>query len=452
MPKQPIRATPVKPSHVAVPETPPPPPPRHPARVPGEPSSVLLEQSLNPLERAYFRSNLRKRERQALTDLLQRYRESKRVRNGRGSEAEGVLTVPLRIEVLQSCLPESVKLRIFQELGDGAGNCTKYVQWVKRVLHLPFGRTFVSSKPMGTSMRECLERASTAMEEKVTGQEVLKREVLKLVCQEQCGATGAGAYALGLEGPPGTGKTHFVRHALAPALGRPMVCIPLGGATDVSYLLGSVYTYEGSKEGRLAAALIEAKCCNPILYFDEVDKVSQSSRGQEEIIGALIHLIDPSANTCLRDRYFHDIDLDFSKCTFVFSYNDPSKVSPILLDRIKRMAVPVPSMQERIRILQNHLVPRTMTRLSTPLRLSEEALQVLLTATDLHGGMRGAEKLLDHVLSNAQLETCLAGKSSTVQDSGGHVGASFTRKALESYHSVGIDAHLETPPPVGMYT
>ena len=101
---------------------------------------------------------------------------------------------------------------------------------------------------------------------------------------------------------PPSGKTHFARAALAAALERPMISIPLGGATDVSYLLGSIYVYEGSREGRLAAALVEAKCCNPIIFFDEVDKVSSTDRGAE-IISVLIHLVDPTANSAMRDRW-----------------------------------------------------------------------------------------------------------------------------------------------------
>ena len=76
---------------------------------------------------------------------------------------------------------------------------------------------------------------------------------------------------------------------------------------------------------------MESGCCNPIIYFDEVDKISSTERGAD-ISSTLIHLIDPTTSKTLRDRYFHGIDLDFSRCTFVFSYNDPSKVNPILLD------------------------------------------------------------------------------------------------------------------------
>ena len=106
-----------------------------------------------------------------------------------------------------------------------------------------------------------------------------------------------------------------------PALQRPS-STSLWGASDVSFLLG--HSYAGSKEGALAAGLIESKCMNPVVYFDEVDKISETERGRE-ICNLLIHLIDPTANGALRDRYFYGLDLDFSNYTFVFSFNDASR-------------------------------------------------------------------------------------------------------------------------------
>ena len=118
-------------------------------------------------------------------------------------------------------------------------------------------------------------------------------------------------------------------------------------------------------------------------------------------MSTLIHLCDPSANTALRDRYFHGIDLDFSKCTFLFSYNSAAKISPILLDRIK-LAMPAPSDAERAEIVRAHILPRAQARLHTKLSaLSDDAMALLLRRAA--GGLRGVEKEVDHVLASAQL-------------------------------------------------
>lgn len=358
-----------------------------------------------------------------------------RVIQGKRTKAE---SAPLRIRVLQSAFPEALKVQLFRDLRSPCAP-EKLMQWVLKALALPLGR--VLHPPRAPSARAAIEASRAAMDAVLVGHETLKREILQLACQGRAGG-GKRGYALGLEGPPGTGKTHFVREAMPVALGLPIVSIPLGGAIDISYLLGSLYTYEGSKEGRLAAALTEAGCSNPIIHFDEVDKVSTTERGQE-IVSTLIHLVDPSANATLRDRYFHGIDLDFSRCTFVFSYNDPSRISPVLLDRIRRVAVPAPAEDERRRIVVEHLVPRTAARLGVPdLALEDGAVDALLQGAT-PGGMRELEKRVEHVLAAAQLALALEAVDAT-----GPVTAAFARAHVAA-RDVSRDA---PPPPPGMYT
>ena len=315
---------------------------------------------------------------------------------------------PLRIQVLQSRLPEPIRMQIFEDLRSCASD--KYLTWVRRAVTLPIGVTHTPRYMRGfVSPVEAISETMRIMNGVVSGHDEAKNEVCKIVCQSVQGGTLGGAYSIGLEGAPGTGKTHFVRNAMARALDRPMVSFQLGGASDVSYLLGQMYTYEGSKEGRLASGLIEAGVCNPILYFDEVDKISESDRGRE-IAAVLIHLVDPSSNTAIRDRYFHGVDIDFSKCLFVFSYNDASRVNPILLDRIKRIRVHTPSMKERCAILNAHIIPRVSQRLNARVRLDDTAVEYIVKRGDAKNeGMRGCEKDIDDVMSQAQLESAMTG-------------------------------------------
>lgn len=360
--------------------------------------------------------------------------------------------MPLRIQVLQSSLPQHVRLQVFEDLGRNTSE--KYTTWVHRLIRLPVS-VLHPSRNIG-NMYDVVRRARLTMDRCITGHADAKREVLKLICQTYAtGGLCASNYSLGFEGPPGTGKTHFVKTALTSALDRPLVSIPLGGANDVAYLLGNLFVYEGSKEGRLASALMEAKCCNPIIYFDEVDKISTTDRGAE-LVGALIHLVDPTSNTALQDRYFHNVDIDYSKCTFVFSYNDPSKVSPVLLDRVKRISMPVPSDDERQTIICDHLLPRARNRLKTNISLSQGALDVIVRrASTTKGGMRNAEKDVDHVISNAYLcRACqedkgdVAGaKNVKVFDKDEYVSGAFADAVLLSCETLSDDAI-----PNGMYT
>jgi ATP-dependent Lon protease len=389
-------------------------------------------QSFSQRERDYVRG-LKRREQSELFRVLQKKRKST------------APDVPLRIQVLQSRLPDAARLAIFQELRFNASD--KYVAWVGRALQIPLGVHHMGLVVAG-GVHGALVHARAALDAAITGHHAAKAEILKLVCHNKLTPQSSpSTYSLGFEGPPGTGKTHMVRNALAPALGRPLVSIPLGGAADVSFLLGSLYTYEGSREGRLVTGLIEAGCANPIFHFDEVDKISSTERGAE-ITRVLIHLIDGSANSNLRDRYFHGIDIDFSGCTFVFSYNNPANIDPILLDRIKRVPVPTPTAEERHAIVRDHLLPRTQRRLNTTLAFSKGAIELLLDRSC--GGMRGVEKEVEHVLAAAQLSTvcpeAAPHQEETPTDGDGAVTREFAQECLES-----LAGAMRSAPPMGMY-
>jgi AcrR family transcriptional regulator len=396
---------------------------------------------LSPVERAFV-YKMRKRDRTEIVDAL-----SSALRKGARDEA------PLRIQVLQSRLPTSVKQRLFEDLG--LSSCEKITAWTKKAVRLPLGVR--APRAPYFSRAAAVAAARQAMDKAVAACEPAKREVLQLVAEEGC---GGGRYSLGFEGPPGTGKTHFVRNALAPALRRPFVSIPLGGATDIAFLLGSLYVYEGSKEGALAEALLEAGCDDPVIYFDELDKVSATDKGAE-LINVLIHLVDPTANAALRDRYFHGVDIDFSRCTFIFSYNDPSRVSPILLDRIRRVEMPPPSEEERRTILIEHILPRARARLPEVPTLSPAAEEAFLAAIggdpkpEGDVGMRGAEKLAQSLLSAAHL-CVVAGERrgglvgverEDVLDASGRVAGPFAARVLAQSRR----GRCPDAPPSGMY-
>ena len=144
---------------------------------------------------------------------------------------------------------------------------------------------------------------------------------------------------------------------------RPFIFISLGGATDASFMEGHDYTYEGSMYGRIVAGLIECKCMNPIIYFDELDKISNTPKG-EEIANLLVHMIDPVQNCYFKDKYFHGINFDLSKCTFIFSFNDPRKVNPILMDRITKIQTKYLTRNQKLHIGSNYLMPSILKEMN----------------------------------------------------------------------------------------
>jgi ATP-dependent Lon protease len=154
-----------------------------------------------------------------------------------------------------------------------------------------------------------------------------------------------------------THNTSLVKEGISKILNRPFAFIALGGATDSSFLEGHSYTYEGSTWGQIVQILIDSKCMNPVIYFDELDKISETPKG-EEIAGILTHLTDTSQNSQFHDKYFAEIDFDLSKCLFIFSYNDENKVNPILRDRMYRIQTKGYSQKQKTTITNNYLLPR----------------------------------------------------------------------------------------------
>ena len=154
-----------------------------------------------------------------------------------------------------------------------------------------------------------------------------------------------------------THNTSLVKEGISKILNRPFAFIALGGATDSSFLEGHGYTYEGSTWGKIVQILIESKCMNPVIYFDELDKISETPRG-EEIAGILTHLTDTTQNSQFHDKYFTEINFDLSKCLFIFSYNDERKVNPILKDRMYRIKTKGYVSKEKTIITNNYLLPK----------------------------------------------------------------------------------------------
>jgi len=374
---------------------------------------------LMPTERTAL-GNMRKKQRTHIFDSLAHIPR----------QPDNNLDIPLRMQVLQKEMNPDLKLKLFNDIV--CNDNPKFSNYIHNVLQLPFGiRRKPTAELCALGMEDFLVHAREVMDANITGNDPAKNEILKLLCGWRISGNLA-SHAIAFEGRPGVGKTHFVKTAFAQAMGLPVVFVSLGGCTDSNYLMGTIYTYEGSTYGRLASALIESQCENPIIFFDELDKISTTPKGAD-IVNTLIHIIDPVQNKHVRDNYF-GFDMDFSNCTFVFSYNDESAVNPILLDRMKRIQFETPSAEQRIRIIDHHILPRLQTKLHSNLEITREAMEYIVQRDQTRGkntnhsphirgivgadhnigGMRGIEKDVEHMLLIAEIvRGCKA--------SGGHV-------------------------------
>jgi ATP-dependent Lon protease len=168
---------------------------------------------------------------------------------------------------------------------------------------------------------------------------------------------------------------------------------------------GHSYTYEGSTWGKIADILIQSKCMNPIIYFDELDKVSETPKG-DEIMNLLIHLTDSSQNDRFQDKYFTGIDFDLSRCLFIFSHNNHEKVNPILRDRMYNIAVKGFSMKDKLLIADNYLLPAALKEagLFEKVNISKDILQFMIeNFTGGEAGVRELKRCIQTVVSKLNL-------------------------------------------------
>jgi len=194
-----------------------------------------------------------------------------------------------------------------------------------------------------------------------------------------------------------THNTSFARNGIASVLQRPFLFFALGGASDISNFVGHSYTYEGSMCGRIADGLMQCGVMNPVVYFDELDKVSTTPHG-EEIISMLIHLTDRSQNTEFHDRYFAGVDFDMSQCLFIFSFNDIEKVHPILKDRMNVIECGGYDDKDKKEILKNYVWPEIIKRLlfsTDDLIFEDDAMKFIIE--EYSAGEKGVRNLIRSV-------------------------------------------------------
>jgi hypothetical protein len=275
--------------------------------------------------------------------------------------------VPLKFQILTKEVAPEVervamsKYMALQNIDPSSTEYYKTSQWIHGYTQLPIGIYKDLPVKLEDGAEPCqafVSNVRKAMDDAIYGHDEAKLQILQFVSNWIANPKGAGN-VLSIHGPPGVGKTTLVKDGVAKALGRPFHFITLGGATDASYLDGHSYTYEGSTWGRIVDVLIKSKCMNPVIYFDELDKVSETPKG-EEINNLLIHLTDGSQNDRFQDKYFTGIDLDLSRCLFIFSHNAHEKVNPILRDRMYNIQVEGFGLKEKLVIADQYLVSQAL--------------------------------------------------------------------------------------------
>ena len=312
---------------------------------------------------------------------------------------------PYRMTLLESEIPTLFKGAAMKKINSlkymepGSGEFYKIKNWVDTFMRIPFGNFETLPLTIEDGVDKChefMENAQKTLDEAVYGLNDAKMQIMQMLGQLLTNPKAIGT-AIAIHGPPGTGKTSLVKEGISKILNRPFAFIALGGATDSSFLEGHSYTYEGSTWGKIVQILIDSKCMNPVIYFDELDKISDTPRG-EEIAGILTHLTDTSQNSQFHDKYFAEINFDLSKCLFIFSYNDESKVNPILKDRMYRIQTKgynhylLPKIREQVRFNTDEII------------IPDEVIQYLVdTHCNKEDGVRNLKRCLEIIHTKLNL-------------------------------------------------
>ena len=220
--------------------------------------------------------------------------------------------------------------------------------------------------------------AKKALDEAVFGQSEAKLQILQFIATKISNPEADGISLL-LVGPPGVGKTSLIQNGIAKALQWPFQFISLGGETDASTYTGHQLVYEGSHAGKIANSIIAAKSMSLVMMFDELDKISNTPKG-EEIQHMLVHLTDPVQNMDFEDKYLANIPINLSKVMFVFSANDITKIDRILLDRMRVVQLKGYDMTEKVRIAETFLVPESLAtvNLAEKVHISQEVIKYII--------------------------------------------------------------------------
>ena len=321
---------------------------------------------------------------------------------------------PYRLTLIDADIPVMYKSIAFKKINslkymdEGGSEYYKIKNWVDTFMKIPFSKYKNIPLTIEDGVDKChdfMEKSKQTLDDAVYGMDDAKLQIMQMVGQWIANPEAVGS-AIAIKGPMGTGKTTLVKDGISKILGREFAFIALGGATDSSFLEGHSYTYEGSTWGKIVDILIQCKSMNPVIYFDELDKVSETPKG-EEINGILTHLTDTTQNSKFHDKYFSELDFDLSRCLFIFSYNDETKVNPILRDRMYRIQTKGYDVKQKTIIAKNYLIPKIKEQVkfeTDDIVISDDVIKHIIDKyTESEQGVRNLKRCLEIIHTKLNL-------------------------------------------------
>jgi ATP-dependent Lon protease len=317
----------------------------------------------------------------------------------------------LREKIEKAGLPKEVKEKADQELkrleamppvSAEATVSRNYIDWVVSV---PWRRK--------SKERKDLDHAERVLHEDHYGLEKIKDRILEFLAVRQLvGQTKSSIICF--VGPPGVGKSSLAK-SIARATGRKFVRLSLGGVRDEAEIRGHRRTYIGAFPGQIIQMMKKAGTINPVFLLDEVDKMSMDFRGDPS--AALLEVLDPEQNDSFLDHYL-DVDYDLSKVMFIATANVIHSIPPPLRDRMEVIQLSGYTLNEKLAIAQQFLVPRQLRDhgLSTDkIKFDEEALRVVIESYTREAGVRNLEREVGSICRKIARRVVREGKSIEVK-------------------------------------
>ena len=310
-------------------------------------------------------------------------------------------------KISKSKLPKEVKEKAEYELNRLRSNSSNseegviksYLDWI---LDMPWNK---SSKDTIN-----IKSAEEVLKKEHYGLDDVKERIIEYIAVKQMSKSMKGPI-LCLVGPPGVGKTSIAK-SIAESMNRKYARIALGGMKDESEIRGHRKTYVGAIPGRIAYALKETKTKNPLILFDEIDKISSNYKGDPQ--DALLEVLDSEQNFNFRDNYL-ELPIDLSKVFFIATANSLDTIPRALLDRMEVIEVSGYTYEEKFQIAKRYLLPKELKEHNISedkIKVSDGALKEIIEGYTRESGVRSLTRVLASLIRKAITEMLKNNKDS----------------------------------------